>query len=65
MTIKETLRTLGTLGLKARWSPEWREYRVTLPDPSPEREEAMAYYTDDPEDAIGTGIAMLETANMA
>lgn len=60
MTIKETLRTLGTLGLKARWSPEWQEYRVTLPDPSPEREEAIAYYTSDPEDAIGTGIAMLE-----
>lgn len=59
MTVKETLRTLRTLGLKARWDMDAREYRVTLPDPSPEREEAMAYYTDDPEDAIGTGIAML------
>jgi hypothetical protein len=65
MTQKETLRTLGTLGLKARYSAEWGEYRVTLPDPSAEREEAMAYYTSDPEDAISTGIAMLETADMA
>lgn len=65
MTIKETLKGLKALGCKARWSSEWQEYRVTLPDLPPEREEAIAYYTSDPEDAIATGKAMLETANPA
>ena len=32
---------------------------MTLPNLSPEREEAIAYYTSDPEDAIDTGAAMV------
>ena len=35
-----------------------QEYRVTLPDLSPAREEAVAYYTSDAEDALHTGAAM-------
>ena len=65
MTIKETLVKLTALGLKARWSSEWQEYRVTLHGLSAEREEAIAYYTSDPDDAIGTGIAMRHTAKAA
>lgn len=65
MTIKETLKGLKALGCKARWSSEWKEYRVTLPNLSADREEAIAYYTSDPEDAIATGKAMLETAKAA
>lgn len=65
MTHREALAVLKVLGCKARYSSELQEYRVTLHGLSPEREEAIAYYTDDPEDAIGTGIAMLETAKAA
>lgn len=65
MTIKETLKGLKALGCKARWSAEWQEYRVTLPDLSPEREEAIAYYTSDPEDAVLTGSAMVNHAKAA
>jgi hypothetical protein len=59
MTVKETLAQLKALGCKARWDMDWREYRVTLPNLSHEREEAIAYYTSDPEDAIDTGAAMV------
>ena len=59
MTIKKTLATLKALGCKASWSCEWQEYRVTLPNLSAEREEAIAYYTSDPEDALDTGAAMV------
>lgn len=58
MTRKETLTRLKVMGLKARWLSDWREYRVTLPGLTPEREEAVAYYTSDWEDALHTGAAM-------
>ena len=59
MTIKETLARLKAMGCKARYSRDWREYRVTLPGLSPEREEAVAYYTNDWDDALMTGAAMV------
>jgi hypothetical protein len=65
MTIKKTLAKLKELGCKARWSTEWQEYRVTLHGLSKDREEAIAYYTSDPFDAVMTGKAMLETAKAA
>jgi len=65
MTQKETLKGLKALGCKARYSAEWGEYRVTLPNLSPEREEAIAYYTSDPYDAVLTGSAMVNNADMA
>jgi hypothetical protein len=65
MTIKKTLAKLKELGCKARYSAEWGEYRVTLPNLSPEREEAIAYYTFDPNDAVLTGSAMVNTADLA
>ena len=61
MTIKKTLAKLKQLGCKARWSSDWQEYRVTLPNLSASREEAIAYYTSDPFDAVLTGAAMVET----
>jgi hypothetical protein len=59
MTIKQTLAHLRGMGLKASWSSEWREYRITHPGPSWEVEEDMAYYTSDSEDALHTGAAMV------
>lgn len=64
MTRKDTLDAIKALGMSARYSTEWGEYRVTLraeDEPSRERREAMAYYTDDAKDALGTARAMRET----
>jgi hypothetical protein len=58
MSIKRTLNQLKAMGCKASYSRDWREYRVTLPDLDAKREEAIAYYTSDAEDALGTGAAM-------
>ena len=58
MIIKQTLAQLRAMGCKATWLPDWKEYRVTLPGLDPHREEAIAYYTDDSEDALHTGAAM-------
>lgn len=58
MSIKQTLAHLRAMGCKASWSSEWREYRVTLPGLDPQREEAIAYYTSDSEEALHTGAAM-------
>jgi hypothetical protein len=40
------------------YSKDWEEYRVTLPNLEPKREEAIAYYTSDAEDALHTGAVM-------
>lgn len=64
MTRKDTLEQIKALGMSARYSAEWGEYRVTLraeDEPSRERREAIAYYTHDAEDALGTARAMRET----
>lgn len=58
MSIKQTLAQLKAMGCKASYSRDWQEYRVTLPDPDPKREEAIAYYTTDAEDALHTGAYM-------
>lgn len=58
MSIKQTLAQLKAMGCKARYDSDWREYRVTLPGLDPQREEAIAYYTSDSEDALHTGAAM-------
>jgi len=44
--------------IKCTWSSEWQEFRVTLDGLSKEREEDVAYYTDDYEDAYDTASAM-------
>ena len=58
MSIRSTIAALKALGCKARYSTEWQEYRVTLPGLPADREEAIAYYTSDPADALDTGRAM-------
>jgi hypothetical protein len=58
MTIKRTLAQLTAMGCKATYSKDWEEYRVTLPNLDAKREEAIAYYTSDAEDALHTGAYM-------
>ena len=58
MTIKQTLAQLKAMGCKATYSKDWEEYRVTLPNLDAKREEAIAYYTSDAEDALHTGAYM-------
>lgn len=62
MTIKQTLAQLRAIGCKAKWMPDWQEYRVTIPSATPEIEESLAYYTDDAEDALATGKHMKRLA---
>jgi len=59
MTIKQTLARLKAMGCKARYSSEWREYRVTLHGLSPEREEAIAAYCNDWDEALANGAALV------
>jgi hypothetical protein len=58
VSIKQTLAQLKAMGCKATYCRDWNEYRVTLPNLNPKREEAIAYYTSDAEDALMTGAAM-------
>lgn len=44
--------------IKCTYSTEWSEFRVTLDGLSEEREEAVAYYTTDFQDAWDTAVAM-------
>jgi hypothetical protein len=48
----------GMPHVKVKWNADLHEYRVAYKGLLPAREEAMAYYTDDPEDAIGTARTM-------
>lgn len=58
---KEQVRTLNAIdGVKAKWLSDWGEFRVTLVGLSKEREEDVAYYTSDYEDALLTAKAMAE-----
>lgn len=52
---REQAKSIAELDhIKCKWNPEWQEFRVTLDGLSKEREEDVAYYTDDFEDAFGT-----------
>jgi hypothetical protein len=44
--------------IKCRWNATYREYRVTIDGLSKEREEAVAYYCSDYDDAYATAEAM-------
>ena len=59
-SIKATLASIREAGMSGRWSAEWREFRVTfMPgEMTAERLEAVACYTPDPLDAIGSARAM-------
>lgn len=61
MTQKQTLAAIKAAGMTARYSADWREWRVTFTAadmPSAERREAVSYYTDDAQDALDTARAM-------
>lgn len=47
--------------IKCTYSHEWEEFRVTLVGLSKTKEEAVAYYCSDFEDAHCTAIVMSET----
>ncbi len=52
---REQCKTIAAFPhIKCTWSSEWQEFRVTLDGLSAEREEAVAYYTNDYEDAHDT-----------
>lgn len=56
---REQCRVIAELPhIKCTWSPEWQEFRVTLDGMSKSREEDVAYYTGDFEDALDTASAM-------
>lgn len=58
---REQCKEIASLDyIKCTWSSEWGEFRVTLDGLSKEREEDVAYYTWDFEDALGTAKAMSE-----
>jgi len=58
MSIKQTLAQLKAMGCKATYSHDWQEYRVTLPNLDAKREEAIAYYCSDAEEALQNGAYM-------
>lgn len=59
---REQCKQIASLDyIKCTWNAEWKEFRVTLDGLSPEREEEVAYYCSDFEDALGTAKAMSET----
>lgn len=56
---REQAKSIAELDhIKCKWDPEWGEFRVTLDGLSKEREEEVAYYTDDYEDAYRTAVHM-------
>jgi hypothetical protein len=55
MSIRSTLESIRGLGCTARYLSALREFRVNIPSGS----ELTAYYTDDPQDAIGTARQMV------
>lgn len=67
MNRKDTLEAIRAAGMAGTYDAGTREYRVTYPAqemPDKERREAVASYTDDPADAIGTAKAMRERQNI-
>lgn len=66
LTKAQTRARIQALGLVARWSTDWGEWRVTTPPGSMHHVKAiddaaredMAVYTDDNEDALGSARAL-------
>lgn len=56
---REQCKTIASLAyIKCTWNAEWGEFRVTYDGLSKEREEAVAYYCSDYDDALGTAKEM-------
>jgi len=61
VTQRETLAAIRALGMAARYSAEFAEWRVTFPAsemPDAERREAVACYCSDNSDALDNARAM-------
>lgn len=66
LTKAQTRARIQALGLVARWSAEWGEWRVTTPPGSlhhmkrldDEAREALAIYTPDADDALASAKAL-------
>jgi hypothetical protein len=61
MTQRETLAAIRAVGMAARYSAEFGEWRVTFPAaemPDPERREAVACYCNDNSEALDNARAM-------
>jgi hypothetical protein len=60
MTRKETLAAVRAAGMVATYDADAGEYRVTFPasEMDAERREAVACYTSDGDDALGSARAM-------
>lgn len=60
MRKSDVIAAVKAAGMHARWDRDAGEWRVTLPygEASDERRKAIAYYTDDADDAIATAKAM-------
>lgn len=57
---REQVKRLNAIeGVKASWNADWNEFRVTLLGLSVTRQEDVAYYTSDYDDAVETAKAMV------
>ena len=54
MNKRETIAAIRAIGLRAVWSSEWNEWRVT--DPA---QPGVCYHTDDNDDALATARCIL------
>ena len=61
MTTKQAVQKISSIGMAAGYDRELGEYRVTYKGVRPDRAETLAYYTDDPQDAYDTALAMFAT----
>lgn len=62
MNLKQANESLNPLGLRVT-KTQWGEYRVAFIEGTKDEREASAYYTDDIDDAEGTGVAMYNARN--
>ena len=56
MTKLQTLQAIRALGMTARWSSEFQEFRINFRGGM----EATAHYTNDADDAIGSAQDMMQ-----
>ena len=62
MTITQALQTIRQMGLSARYRDN--EFRVTIKGFTPKIQEAIAYYTNDAQDAIDTAKCIAKENNI-
>jgi len=58
MTLKQATELCREVGMRLTYNRDWNEYRVTPANLPAHRAEAVAYYTDDRNDAVATAFHM-------